>query len=310
MAAHFRDRGGLTKAPSHDGCFPYMNTKLPVSVLIPALNEEKNLPDCIASVQWADEVYVIDSGSRDATRQVAEACGAQVVDFHYDGGWPKKKNWAIRNVPIRNEWFLILDADERVNDALRDQMAEAIKSPSINGYYLRWKFVFRGRWMKHGWRHGWMLRLVRKGFGEYEDLGMRSEGGWDNEVHENMVVSGPTATLDAWLTHDSNEGLHHWLNKHNQYSDWNSVRRLRQLQEPRPPLSSALSSDPTTRRRFLKYVYLRLPLKPVLMFAYLYFFKLGILDGKAGLYFCALRAGHELNIEAKMFERETESAPG
>ena len=188
---------------------PDASRRLPLTVIVPALNEERNLRDCLASVAWADQVFVVDSGSMDRTAEIAEAMGATVAQFDYDGGWPKKKNWAIRNLDIRNDWFLILDADERIDEPLRDEIAAAITRDDVDGYYLRWKFVFLGRWMRFSWRHGWMLRLVRKGRGEYEDLGMRGEGGWDNEVHENIVVQGRTARLRNWLIHDSNERLAH-----------------------------------------------------------------------------------------------------
>ena len=144
--------------------------------------------------------------------------------------------------------------------------------------------------------------MVRKGKGEYEDLGMRGEGGWDNEVHENIVVAGKTGRLQGWLTHDSQETLSYWIGKQNRFSDWNAVRRLRQIEEGIPPIRHVFTRDPLLRRKFLKGVFLRLPFKPFILFLYLYVFKMGFLDGRGGLYFCALRASHELNINAKMFE--------
>jgi glycosyltransferase involved in cell wall biosynthesis len=276
---------------------------VPLTVIIPVRNEEKNIAECLDSVTWADQVFVVDSQSIDRTEVIAREHGAEVVQFNYDGGWPKKKNWAIRSLPIRNEWFLILDADERVDDDLRREIEQAIQQKDIDGYYIRWKFIFLGRWMKHCWQHGWMLRLVRSGKGEYEDLGMRAEGGWDNEVHENIVVQGKTAKLKSWLIHDSNQSLSYWIAKQNEFSDWNAVRRQKQLADGIPKVASVLSGDPVRRRKLLKAVYLRLPLKPVWLFFYLYVFKLGLLDGKAGFYFCALRATHELTVEAKFFER-------
>lgn len=285
-----------------------MPEKLPITVIVPTKNEEKNIRACLESVRWAEKVYVVDSRSRDRTGEIARELGAEVVDFDYDGGWPKKKNWAIRNLPIRTPWFLILDADERVDDDLAREMVQAVQHDGIDGWYLRWRFVFLGRWMRHSWSHGWMLRLVRTGRGEYEDLGMRSEGGWDNEVHENIVVQGKTGRLQSWLTHDSNETLSFWIRKQNEFSDWNAVRRRRQLAEGMPPLGFLFASDPLKRRKWLKAVFLRLPFKPVLLFLYLYIFKLGFLDGRAGLYFCALRACHELNISAKVFEASSSAA--
>lgn len=276
--------------------------KLPVTVIIPTRNEEKNIHDCLQSIKWADEVYVVDSQSTDRTCAISEELGAKVAQFYYDGGWPKKKNWALLTLPIRNEWVLVLDADERVNSELRDQIEEAIKDSEINGYYLRWKFIFLNRWMKHAWSHGWMLRLFRQNTGEYEDLGMRGEGGWDNEVHENIVVKGKTDCLTAPLLHMTNQDLSYWIKKQNEFSEWNAVRRLKQLQEGIPPLSSLLSSDPLKRRKFLKSLFIRMPAKPLVIFIYLYLLKRGFLDGREGYYFCALRSIHELNISAKLFE--------
>jgi hypothetical protein len=277
------------------------DARLPVSVIIPTRNESLNLAAAIASVAWAKHVFVVDSQSTDDTVSIAESMGADVVQFHYDGGWPKKKNWALRNLPLDTEWILLLDADERVTPELRDEIAHAIQRPEVVGYYIRWKFMFLGRWMKRAWRHGWMLRLFRRERGEYEDLGMRGEGGWDNEVHENVRVQGPTALLRAWLVHDSRQDLSHWVHKQNEFSDWNAVRRQRELNEPLPPATDLFSGDPLRRRRLLKALYLRLPAKPLLMFFYLYIGRLGFLDGRPGLYFCALRAVHELNTEVKIY---------
>ena len=281
--------------------------RLPVSVLVPARNEERNLHDCLSSVAWADEVYVVDSHSTDATSEIAARHGAKVVQFDYRGGWPKKKNWAIANLSFRNDWILILDADERVTEALRKEIEQSIQRNDVDGFYVRWQFVFLGRWMKHSWSHGWMLRLFRCGKGSYEDLGMRGEGGWDNEVHENLVVAGPTDRLQSLLVHESNQDLAYWIRKQNEFSTWNAVRRQQQLAEGFPPVSSLWSGDPLRRRKWLKAFYLRLPAKPLLMFLYLYVCKRGFLDGRAGLYFCALRAAHELNTAAKVFELRSPS---
>lgn len=278
--------------------------RVPVTVIIPVRNEVNNIRECLLNVSWADQIYVVDSYSEDGTAEVARSTceRVEVVQFEYRGGWPKKKNWAIRNLPIRNPWFLILDADERVSEALAREIGEVVQYSSNDGYYLRWDFRFLGRRMSHCWRHGWMLRLVRYGKGEYEDLGMRSEGGWDNEVHENIVVSGATSKLKSPLIHESSDNLSSWIAKQNQYSDWNAVRRMRQAGDDIPGLSDLFSNDPLIRRRFLKGVYLRLPFKPLLMFFYLFVAKGGLLDGREGFYFCALRAAHELNIAVKMYE--------
>lgn len=282
--------------------------KLPVSVIIATKNEEKNLPKCLESVAFADQVVIIDSQSTDQTCELATRAGAETYQFHYDGGWPKKRNWALENVDLRNDWILILDADERVSPALQSEMARAMTSNDCDAYYVKWRFVFLGKWMKHSWSHGWMLRFFRKGKAAYEDLGMRTEGGWDAEVHENITSTGSCRRLKNVLDHESNEDLAFWIRKQNQFSDWNAERRIQQMAEASISIRDLLARDPLKRRKALKAIFIRLPGKPILMFTYLYLFKLGFLDGKAGYYFCVLRAIHEFNIQAKIFERSI-SAP-
>jgi glycosyltransferase involved in cell wall biosynthesis len=282
---------------------PALEAKIPLTVIVAVKNEEVQIGDCLRSVDWAAQVYVVDSQSGDRTAEIAREMGAEVVQFKYDGGWPKKRNWALRNLPIANEWVLLLDADERVTPELKNEIEQALRQQTYDGYYIRWKLIFLGRWMRHAWSHGWMLRLFRRGKGEYEDLGMRGEGGWDAEVHENVVVRGPCARLDGMLEHYSEQSLYQWIRKQNEFSDWNAKRRLDQLRQPFPPPAYLWSGDPVKMRKWLKALFIRLPLRPAMMFIWLYFFKLGFLDGRAGYYFCRLRAIHEFNIQAKIYER-------
>jgi glycosyltransferase involved in cell wall biosynthesis len=275
---------------------------VPVSVIVPAKNEAQNLSACLASLAWADEVYVVDSYSTDDTRAIAEQMGATVVDFDYDGGWPKKKNWALQTLPLRNDWVLIIDADERVTPELEAEIVTAIQRPDATGFYVRWKFMFLGRWMRHCWNDGWMLRLFRRDRAVYEDLGMRGEGGWDNEVHENMLLDGKPSFLRSYLLHESEQNLAFWIKKHNDYSTWDAKRRQLIRAECMPPLGGCFTRDPMHRRRWCKALLLRLPCKPMLVFFYLYFFRLGFLDGKPGWYFCSARAAHELFTNAKEYE--------
>ncbi len=271
-------------------------------MIVAVRNEERNIAECLRSVAEFDQIFVIDSHSTDRTGEIAAEMGATVVQFDYEDGWPKKRNWGLKNLPITCDWVLILDADERVMPELQAAINQAVKRDDINGFYTRWKFMFLGRWMKYSWSHGWMLRLVRRGQGEYEDLGMRGEGGWDNEVHENIVVNGQCERLEGYLLHESNEDLEFWIRKQNEFSTWNAVRRSQQLTAGFPPLSELFSRDPVRQRKWLKAMFLRLPFKPTLVFVWFYFVKRGFLDGKAGFYFCRLRAIHELNIQAKLFE--------
>ena len=276
-----------------------------VTVLIASKNEAKNLPQCLASVSWAKQILVIDSGSTDETEKITKEFGAEYHLFHYDGKWPKKRNWALTSGLVKQPWVLILDADERVSDELRSAMAEAITNKDIDGYYLKWKFIFFGRWMKHSWSHGWMLRFFKTGKGQYENLNMTNEGGWDAEVHENVVVDGRCARLSPLLDHESNSSLTYWIKKQNEFSTWNAERRRQQLKQPVPSLMTLFSGDPVKIRKWMKSIFIRLPGKPFLIFLWLYVLKFGFLDGRAGFYFCCLRASHELNICAKLFEQKS-----
>lgn len=282
-----------------------MNTyTVPLTVLIAVKNEEMNIRESVRSVAWADQVFVVDSHSKDRTREFAEAEGATVVDFDYDGGWPKKRNWGLETLPIRNEWVLLLDADERVTPELKEDIIWATGQDQFDGFYLKWQFIFLGRWMKYSWSHGWMVRLFRHGYASYEDLGMRGEGGWDAEVHENVVVKGRAGRLKGLLEHNTNQDISYWIRKQNEFSDWNAKRRIDQMEEGMPPIKNLFSGDPGKVRRWLKGFFIRLPFKPDIMFFYLYVIKGGFLDGKAGYYFCRLRAMHELNIQVKIYERQ------
>jgi glycosyltransferase involved in cell wall biosynthesis len=125
--------------------------KIPVSVLIPIRNEESNLPRCLESVLWADEIFVLDSQSTDASETIARRHGAQVVQFHFNGVWPKKKNWALENLPLRHEWVLILDADEVMPPDAPDEIAEIVAHNGRGnaGYWINRRFKFMGRWLRH-----------------------------------------------------------------------------------------------------------------------------------------------------------------
>lgn len=277
------------------------NASIPVTVIVAVRNEERKIANCLRSVEQFDQIFVVDSHSTDRTCEIALEMGATVVQFDYDGGWPKKRNWALKNLPVRNEWVFLLDADERIPVVLGDEIRNVVRSSDCDGYFVKWRFLFLGAWMKRSWSHGWMLRFFRHGKGEFEDLGMRGEGGWDTEVHENVVVQGCCGKLKSLLDHD-NHDLTRWISKQNEFSTWNAMRRRQQLRDPLPPFRWLFSSQPSRQRKLLKAVFLRLPFKPAVTFLYLYFLKFGFLDGRAGFYFCRLRAMHELNIAAKMYE--------
>ena len=123
---------------------------LPVSVIVPVRNEAGNLPRCLESLREAGEVYVIDSQSSDATVEIASSYGAKVVQFQYHGGWPKKRQWAMDTLPFAYDWIFLVDADEALTPELAEEIAQAIRNPAIDGYYIALQTYFLGRVLRHG----------------------------------------------------------------------------------------------------------------------------------------------------------------
>lgn len=283
-----------------------INAKIPVSVLIPAKNEEANLPACLASVQQADEVFVVDSQSSDRSCEIAESYGAKVVQFHFNGRWPKKKNWSLENLPFRNEWVLIVDCDERITPQLWDEIAQAIQNPSYEGYYINRRVYFLGKWIRFGGKYpDWNLRLFKHKIGRYENLGteeIRNTG--DNEVHEHVILNSSVGYLKNDMEHIDFKDIYHWLDRHNRYSNWEARVYLNMLtgKDESGTIGANPFGDAVQRKRFLRKVWVWLPFKPTLRFIWFYFIRLGFLDGKAGYTYACLLSQYEYQIGVKLYE--------
>ncbi len=276
--------------------------KTPVSVIIPAKNEQSNLRACLEHLSWAEEVFVVDSQSTDATASIAESMGAKVVQFHWHGSYPKKKNWALENLPLRNDWVLIVDADEHITEELANEIAAAVASPGDRvGFYINRRFMFAGKWIRHcGYYPSWNLRLIKRGCGRYEQISASADTrSGDNEVHEHVICAGSTSSLRNDMLHYAFPDIDTFMEKHNRYSNWEALVQHERLGGglPRNPFGHELE-----RRRFLKYVASHMPFRPALRFVYAYFFRLGFLDGRHGYVFCRLLATYELLCVTKAQE--------
>jgi glycosyltransferase involved in cell wall biosynthesis len=277
-------------------------TRAPLSVLIPTRNERANIRACVESARFAEEIVVVDSGSTDGTADEARAAGATVIDFRWDGAYPKKKNWALANVPWSHEWVFVLDADERVPPALAEELGRAVSTGGADGYYVNRRFWFMGGWLRHcGYHPSWNLRLFRHRLGRYE----QPEGGadtrsGDNEVHEHLVLDGRAGTLRRELDHYAYRDIDAWVEKHNRYSNWEALL-------PAQPAERRGRSAPPgaalARKRRLKAFASRLPFRPSLRFAYHYVLRAGFLDGYRGYVFCRLMGFYEFLSVAKAAER-------
>ena len=153
-------------------------------------------------MQWADEIFVVDSQSTDGSAEIAQQHGAKVLQFEFTGTWPKKKNWALEHLPFKNDWVFILDADEVLPAEAENEFARAIANAGeIVGYFINRRFFFLGRWLRHAYYPNWNLRLFRHSLGRYEKLTSAETKSGDNEVHEHVVVQGPTARLKCEIEH-------------------------------------------------------------------------------------------------------------
>ncbi|HEY1679527.1 MAG TPA: glycosyltransferase family 2 protein [Candidatus Sulfotelmatobacter sp.] len=281
---------------------------LPVTVIVAARNEARNLPQCLESLRDAGQVYVIDSQSTDGTGEIAKSQGAQVVQFHYRGGWPKKRQWAMESLPLAYDWILLLDADESLTPELGAEIRQAIENPAIDGYYIALRMYFLGRLLRHGGAGFWKLSLFRRGKGGYEcrlknqDLSMA-----DMEIHEHIVVAGATARLKNPLVHRNVESLSRYIQKHDEYSNWEANVWARG--EDSGQLPPALFGTQAQRRRWLKKSFLRTPGAPFFFFLIKYLFGLGFLDGIPGLIYCGFQAIQLFHVKSKIYELRQAAKP-
>ncbi|HEX3819889.1 MAG TPA: glycosyltransferase family 2 protein [Candidatus Sulfotelmatobacter sp.] len=274
---------------------------LPITVIVAVRNEARNLPHCLESLQDVGEAYVIDSQSTDGTIEIARSHGAQVVQFHYRGGWPKKRQWAMETLPLAYDWILLLDADESLTAELSAEIRQAIENPAISGYYISLRMYFLGRLLRHGGAGFWKLSLFRRGKGGYE-CRLRNQDSTmaDMEVHEHVVVEGATARLKNPLVHRNVESLSRYIQKHDEYSNWEA--NVWAQGEDRGQLSPALFGTQAQRRRWLKKNFLRIPGAPVLFFVVKYVLGLGFLDGVPGLIYCGFQAVQVFHVKSKIYE--------
>lgn len=277
-----------------------MSMGVPVSVIVPIKNEGANLPRCLASVKWADEILVVDSASTDGSIAIAQQHGAKVAQFEFNGTWPKKKNWALENLQFRNEWVFVLDADEVLPPEAETEFAQAIADGgNIAGYWINRRFMFMGRWLRHAYYPNWNLRLFRHALGRYEKLTDAPTNSGDNEVHEHVLLNGGTAKLKVEIDHYAFPSIDIFVEKHNRYSNWEARVAANTFLDSS---SKKISRRTVDRRRKLKTLSRHLPFRPLLRFLYVYVWQKGFLDGAEGYYFARLHGFYEFLSVAKMRE--------
>jgi glycosyltransferase involved in cell wall biosynthesis len=263
----------------------------PLTVLVVTRNEELNLERCLASVHgFADQIFVVDSESADRTREIARRFADEVRELPYDDTRiiPWIFQWGLDHLPIRNDWVLILEADQALPPALRAEIAALLARPEIaeDGFYIRRRQIFRGHWIRFGGYGGkHLLKLFRRGRGRLDPVEQ------DTRVYVSGRVGRLRAPLEEW--NKKEDAILFYLQKHLRYAEAFAreelLRRTGRASWTTPP---RFFGTPDERVLWLKDRYYRLPLylRPFLYFFYRYFFLLGVLDGKQGLVFHFLQA--------------------
>jgi len=270
---------------------------VPVTAIVLAHNEERNLPACLESMTaWVEELFVVDSGSTDSTVAIARAWGARVVEHPFEH-YGAQRNWALASLPITTPWVLNLDADERVTPELRAAIQEATtrSDGSIAGYLVARRTVFMGRWIRHGGHYPvWHLRLFRRGRGRCED----------RQYDQHFFVDGRVEKLRGDLIDVFTSDVTTFIRRHLR---WAQLEAQEQSTGGEGRIAGRLlGGSPIERRRWFREVYGRLPLfvRPALYFVYRYIIRLGFLDGAEGLVFHLLQAfWYRFLVDAIMYER-------
>lgn len=265
-----------------------------VSVLILTKNEEQDLPGCLASVAWCNDIVVYDSCSTDRTHDIAVSSGARVIERPFDN-WASHQNWGLRNIVFRNSWVFYIDADERLTpEAATELEAIANSNNSLVAYRILRRDFFRGRHLRYVQTSSWYIRFFRPEFLRYERL-----------VNPVTIVDGEIGNLHYHLDHfPFSKGLSHWIARHNSYSTFEAEQIIqnRSHREPFNLFASFFERDFNKRRYHQKEFFYRLPARPLIKFLLLYFLKRGFLDGGPGFTYALLQSIYEFMIVLKVQE--------
>ena len=265
-----------------------------ISILILTKNEEQNLPACLESVRWSDDVHVYDSHSDDRTVEIARSSGAHVTQRSFDN-WSSHQNRGLANIPFRHPWVFYLDADERVTGNLAANLQSAVRDPGDRVAFRVCRRDFWGeRWLRHVQTTSSYLRLFRPGKMHYERL-----------VNPVSIPSGPVGEISGYLDHfPFSKGMTHWLERHNSYStlEARQILKNRAAHQDFSPRQAFFGKDFSERRYHQKELFYRMPARPLLKFLFLYVAKRGFLDGREGFRYAMLQSFYEYMIALKTKE--------
>lgn len=270
---------------------------LDVTIVIPVKNEERNLATCIEAIgkNFVAEIVVVDSGSTDNTRKIALDAGIPVVDFKWNGEFPKKRNWLLRNYTLHTKWVMFLDADEILTDEFKTELRKKLTKEDKAGYWLNYSVYFLGKKLKGGYPMR-KLALFQVGLGEYEYIEEQRWSDLDMEVHEHPIIKGEIGVIHSKIDHRDYNGISRYAKKHNEYASWEAARFLKAIN------NTEIAAKWTWKQR-IKYRLLQSPLVGPVYFFGSYFFMGGFRDGARGLAFALLKLAYFTQIYCRIKEK-------
>jgi glycosyltransferase involved in cell wall biosynthesis len=273
-----------------------------ISVIILTKNEETDLPVCLKSLSWTDDVHILDSLSTDSTCEIARLYGARVSVNPFQS-FGKQRSYALKNISVKYNWILFLDADEVATPEFVDEITLATNNANddVAGFYCCWKMMLEGKWLKKCDNFPkWQLRLLRKGRVTYTDFGHGQK--------EDEVIGQVLYIKEPYLHFGFSKGWSHWIERHNRYSTLEAIARL----DTAPPIRNIFSKHGSTRNPALKSWMAKVPGWPLLRFLQAYIFNLGFTEGLPGLTYCINIAFYEHMIVIKkreiLLKRKTKSS--
>ena len=270
-----------------------MISKLDVTIAIPVKNEAANLRTCLESIgnDFATNIVLIDSGSTDATCDIAREFNIPVINFEWNGAFPKKRNWFLRNHTPATEWVMFLDADEYITDEFKSELRKKLNHENVEGYLLSYTIYFLGKKLKGGYPLR-KLALFKVASGEYEQINEDKWSTLDMEVHEHPVLKGKIGVIKKKIDHRDFRGISNYIVKHNEYSSWEAARYLEK------------NAVHLNWKQRLKYNLMRSAMIGPVYFFGSYIFFGGFLDGSRGLSFAILKASYFTQVYCKIAEKK------
>lgn len=280
-----------------------MQQPLDLTIAIPVKNEARNLPGCITAIgtNLAQKIVVIDSGSTDGTKDIARASGIEVINFEWDGHFPKKRNWYLRNYTPITKWVLFLDADEYLTAEFKAELREVLaNNDDTNGYWLNYTIFFMGKNLKGGYPLK-KLALFKVGKGEYERIDEERWSKLDMEIHEHPIINGKIGEIKSKIDHQDFRGISHYINKHNEYASWEAARYIKAN-------ADITAKKSWTWKQKLKYKMMASVWIGPIFFLGSYIFLGGFRDGKRGLAFSLLKMAYfnQIYIGIKEAQNKTQ----